>query len=136
MPVQQIGGVFIPVSNLEKSITFYTETLGLVCRGIEDWGIDSRGATLFCNPHPQNAALLSLAEMKGSFQAYDHPIFNLKCSDVSEMHKSLKAIGCRVTELETWDSPWNLHVLFDIFDPDGHRINLIEMAPIAVTQSR
>ncbi|XEC94325.1 VOC family protein [Paenibacillus tarimensis] len=131
MPVQQIGGVFIPCGNIERSITFYTENLGLVCRGIEDWGDGKRGATLFCNPHPENAALLTLAEMKEPFQAIEPPLFNLKCSNVPELYKTLKEKGCRVTDLETWDSPWNHHVMFDVFDPDGHMINLIEMMPIA-----
>lgn len=43
MPIQQIGGLFVPVSNLERSIQFYTEILGLVCRGIEDWETATEG---------------------------------------------------------------------------------------------
>jgi lactoylglutathione lyase len=135
MPIQQIGGIFIPVSNLERSILFYTETLGLVCRGIEDWGDGNRGATLFCNPHPDHAALLSLAEMKEPFTAIERTMFNFKCSDIPEMHRALKSKGYRVTELEVWDSPWNHHVMFDMFDPDGNLFNLIEMVPIAVGQT-
>ncbi|WP_314591127.1 VOC family protein [Paenibacillus terrigena] len=38
MMTKQIGSIFIPVKELERSISFYTEMLGLVCRGIEDWG--------------------------------------------------------------------------------------------------
>ncbi|NOU98079.1 VOC family protein [Paenibacillus sp. LMG 31456] len=135
MPIQQIGGLFISVSNLERSISFYTETLGLVCRGIEDWGDGKRGATLFCNPHPDHAALLSLAEVKGPFTVIDRPMFNFKCSDVPSMHKAIKAKGYRVTEMVTWDSPWNKHVMFDLFDPDGNLVNLIEMVPINVEQT-
>lgn len=44
MSVQQISSLFIPVSNLERSITFYTNTLGLVCRGIENWGGGQKGS--------------------------------------------------------------------------------------------
>ncbi|MBP1993048.1 VOC family protein [Paenibacillus eucommiae] len=135
MPIQQLGSVFLPVSNLEQSIVFYTEILGLVCRGIEDWGDGSRGATLFCDPHPDHAALLTLAEMKGSIPVYERPVFNFKCISVPEMHADLKLRGCRVTELESWDSPWNHHVLFDVFDPDGHMINMIDMVPIKDVQA-
>lgn len=135
MSIQQIGGVFIPVSNLERSILFYTENLGLVCRGIEDWGDGNRGATLFCDPHPEHAALLSLAELKEPIPVFNRPIVGFKCSDVPEMHTALKVKGCRVTELETWDSPWNHHEMFDVFDPDGHMINLIKMVPVAAAQT-
>lgn len=131
MPIQQIGSLFVPVSDLERSIEFYTQTLGLICRGIEDWGDGNRGATLFFDPHPQHAALLSLVETKGPVSLSGRPGFNLTCSDVPGLHAALKEQGCRVTDLETWDSPWNHHVMFDVFDPDGHIINLIEMVPLA-----
>jgi len=135
MPVQQIGSLFVPVSRLEQSIEFYTGMLGLVCRGIEDWGEGSRGATLFFDPHPDHAALLTLAEMKEPIPVSDRPWFNLACSKVSELHGALQAKGCRVSGLETWDSPWNHHVMFDVSDPDGQRINLIEMVPVGTMQA-
>lgn len=135
MPIQQIGSLFIQVSNLEQSISFYSDILGLVCRGIEDWGDGKRGATLFCDPHPDQAALLSLAETKGPIPVLTQPLFNFKCSDVPALHEALKVKGCRVTDLETWDSAWNHHVLFDVFDPDGNMINLIEMVPIEASQT-
>jgi hypothetical protein len=37
--------------------------------------------------------------------------------------------------LESWDSPWNHHVLFDAFDPDGHMINIIEVTPFTAEQA-
>lgn len=133
MLTKQIGSLFIPVSQLERSITFYTEMLGLVCRGIEDWGGGSRGATLFFQPHPQDAALLSLAELKQPFPVIPFPSFNIKCDDVRTLHQELRARGCRVSDLKAWDSEWNYHVLFDVFDPDGHMVNMIEMSPFAAT---
>jgi catechol 2,3-dioxygenase-like lactoylglutathione lyase family enzyme len=135
MPIQQIGGVFVPVTQLERSILFYTKTLGLICRGIEDWGDGKRGATLFFDPHPEHAALLTLAETKDPISAQANLNFNFKCSEARELHAALQAKGCRVTDLETWDSPWNHHIMFDAFDPDGHRINLIEMVPIGALKA-
>ncbi|AEI43445.1 VOC family protein [Paenibacillus mucilaginosus] len=129
MPIQRIGSIFLPVSDLERSIAFYSE-LGLVSRGMEDWGDGRRGATLFCDPHPEHAALLTLAEVSDPPAAWDHSVMCLNCSDVTGMHTELQGRGVRVTELETWDSPWNHHVMFDVYDPDGHRVNLIEMVPV------
>lgn len=130
MAVKAVGSVFIPVSRLEASIEFYTTALQLVCRGIEDWGEDERGATLFVHNPPAGAAMITLAERKDHFHISDRPLFNLSCSGAEEMHRTLQARGCRVTELQTWDSPWNHHVMFDLYDPDGHPINLIEVTPI------
>ncbi|MDQ1909690.1 VOC family protein [Paenibacillus sp. GD4] len=130
MHIQQIGSVFITVSNLERSVLFYTETLGLTCRGIEDWGDGKRGATLFFNPHPPNAALLTLAEQQGEFDSQRKSSFNFKCKNAPEFYESLQSKGCRVTALETWNSPWNHHVMFDLYDPDDNKINVIEMVPV------
>ncbi|WP_115993416.1 VOC family protein [Cohnella lupini] len=99
MPIERIGSLFIQVSHLEKSISFYSDILGLVCRGIEDWGDGQRGATLFCDPHPDQAALLSLAETKSLIPVFNQPLFNFKCNDVPALHEALKEKGCRVTDL-------------------------------------
>jgi lactoylglutathione lyase len=131
MMTKQIGSLFIPVKNLERSISFYTVMLGLVCRGIEDWGGGNRGATLFFQPHLEDATLLSLAELKEPIPVMSFPSFNIKCDDVRTLHTDLQSRGCRVSDIETWDSEWNHHVLFDVFDPDGHMINLIEIIPNA-----
>ncbi|AZN42713.1 VOC family protein [Paenibacillus albus] len=131
MTLKHVGSIFIPVSSLEQSIAWYTERLGLVCRGIEDWGGGSRGATLFFQPHPEHAALLSLAERMEPIQTEDFPRFNFQCDDAETLHAELQATNGRVTELELWDSEWNHHVLFDVFDPDGNRINIIQVTPHA-----
>lgn len=131
MAVILLGSILIPVSRLEASIEFYTNHLKLACRGIEDWGDGQRGATLFVSNPPAGAAMITLAETKEPFAVSDRPWFNFSCSDVREMHRLLEAHGCRVTELTSWDSPWNHHLMFDLYDPDGHPINLIEMIPIA-----
>jgi len=133
MMTKQIGSIFIPVKELERSISFYTEMLGLVCRGIEDWGGGNRGATLFFQPHPESGTLLTLAELKEPIPVISFPSFNIKCEDVRTLQKDLHSRGCRVSNIETWDSEWNHHVLFDLFDPDGHMISLIEITPIAAT---
>lgn len=46
------------------------------------------------------------------------------------MYESLNSNGHKVTDLEEWTSKWNHHICFDVFDPDGHPINIIEMQPL------
>lgn len=126
MPVIDVGTVFVGVSSLERSIAFYTEALELVCRGIEDWGDGRRGATLFFST--PGSTLFTLAEKK-HVQVYKEPVFNLTCTDACRLHQRLQEEGYQVTELEQWDTEWNNHYLFDLIDPDGHMIALIEMNP-------
>lgn len=130
MGIQQIGSVFVQVSQLERSIAFYKEGLGLRCRGIEDMGEGKRGATLFFDPHPEHASLLTLAETSDPISTSAMHHFNLKCSNARGLHVILQTRGYRVSELETWESRWNKHIMFDVTDPDGHVLNLIEMIPI------
>lgn len=60
MPVKSLGGIFIRVTNLEQSITFYS-ALGLRLRGIEEWD-PGRGATFFPNPEHDGWPLMTLIE--------------------------------------------------------------------------
>lgn len=137
MSIQKIGSLFIQVSQLERSIAFYRDSLGLVCRGIENWGDGRRGATLFFDPHPDHAALLTLEEVEQvNASSLVCPSFNLTCENASELHQNLLKKGVRVTELETWESPWNRHLMFNAIDPDGHQVHLIEMIPLASTNVR
>lgn len=131
MAVKELGGVFVHVTNLERSIPFY-EALGLRLRGIEDWN-PGRGATFFISPEHDGCPLLTLVESE-HVQVLKHPPFNLNSVNVKEMHGELIAKGIKVSELEEWTSPWNHHSLFDAFDPDGHMICLIEVTPIEQKQ--
>ncbi|MFE5321257.1 VOC family protein [Paenibacillus sp. NPDC056579] len=125
MPVVTLGGVFIQVTNLEQSIKYYTEVLGFRARGIEDWGNGERGATLFFD-EPQGKPLVTLAEA-ARVPAAERPLFNLQCTDIEAMHKQMREAGHPVSELVQWDSEWNRHLHFDLHDPDGNPINLIQV---------
>jgi predicted enzyme related to lactoylglutathione lyase len=76
--------------------------------------------------NPDGKPLVTLVETE-FVQASDKPMFNLRCTEVENMHKKIKEAGYKVTELIRWESEWNNHVHFDAVDPDGNTINLIEM---------
>lgn len=124
MPAVNIGTIFIHVTVLEKSIEFYTKLLGLSSRGIEDWGEGRRGATLFFDH--ASVPMVTLVEVREVVK-FEQAYFNLNCTAIEEMYQLFKDSGYKVTELEQWESDWNNHVLFDVKDPDGNVINLIEM---------
>jgi lactoylglutathione lyase len=125
MPVMNVGTVFVNVSNLERSIEYYTQVLGLVSRGVEDWGDGRRGATLFFNDS-KGKPMITLAETE-NVQVHKTPLFNLNCTEVEELHSNINERGHKVSEINRWESEWNNHILFDVFDPDENTINLIEI---------
>jgi lactoylglutathione lyase len=124
MPVENLGTVFICVSSLERSIEFYTQVFELKSRGIEDWGDGERAATLFFNSSSE--IMITLVEVK-EVQVTENRLFNLNCTEVIEMYKKIKEHDYKVSELTQCQSEWNKHIFFDVFDPDGNIINLIEV---------
>lgn len=122
MSVNFIGAVFLRVRDLEQSIRFYSDVLGLTLRDVEEWD-DSRGANYIIG---ENSPLLTLIESKDNLQVLEYPIFNLNCSNVLDLHEKFKNQGVKVGKINNWSSGMNVHVDFDVYDPDGNAINLIE----------
>lgn len=122
MSVNFLGAVFLRISDLEKSIEFYSDVLGLKLRDVEQWD-NGRGANYIIS---ENSPLLTLIETDENLQVQNHPTFNLNCSNIVELHEKLIGQGLKVGELNKWSSEINVHIDFDIYDPDGNAINLIE----------
>lgn len=122
MTVNYLGAVFLRVTDLETSMSFYSDVLGLKLRDVEQWD-HVRGANYIIN---ENSPLLTLIETKENFQIHEYPTFNLNCRNILELYKTLKNQGVKVGKINNWSSNTNIHVDFDIYDPDGYAINLIE----------
>ncbi|AOZ90773.1 VOC family protein [Paenibacillus crassostreae] len=122
MKVQDLGTVFIRVSNLDRALPFYSDVLGLQLRNIEQWD-DGRGANYI---FPNQSTLLTLIEVGESCEPLKHPIFNLYCNSILEAYEELNNKGIVLGPINKWASDWNDHIDFDIYDPDGNAINLIE----------
>ncbi|MGZ9584883.1 VOC family protein [Paenibacillus marinisediminis] len=121
MGIQFLGAVFIRVSNLDVSIPFYSDVLGLQLRDVEQWD-EGRGANYFISEH---SPLLTLIETD-EHQPLKYPAFNLNCSNVTELYDLFKQRGIQVGDLNNWSSEMHVHQDFDVYDPDGNPINLIE----------
>src|SRR5690554_3322261 len=106
MSIKKIGAVFIRVKNLDKSLPFYSDILGLQLRNIEKWD-QGRGANYIIPDSP----LLTLIE-DGNIQVQKNPYFNLNCSNVLEMHERFNKKGIRTSQMNEWSSESNLHIDF------------------------
>lgn len=125
-----IGAIFMRVTDLERSIDFYTTQLGFKLRDTEVWD-GTRAANLFTGKD----LLLTLIE-EDDVQVLQYPLYNLVTENVREMYTNLKQRGYSVTELEQWDSERNHHLYFDVSDPDGHPVNIIEIKPILAESAK
>lgn len=123
MNQKKLLAVFIKVSNLEQSIAFYCDVLGLTLREIEQWE-NGRGANIIISDH---SPLLTLIE-SDKVSALEYPPFNLNCSNVIDIHNHLKEQGYKTGKINRWASENNDHIDFDVYDPDEHPINLIEVS--------
>ena len=122
MKVNGLVAIFIRVSNLEQSFNFYSEVLNLQLRDIEEWD-DGRGANYIIAP---GSPLLTLIECSNP-QNLDQPLFNLSCENIQEWYDDLKEKEVKVSSINRWSSQWNDHIDFDVYDPDGNPINIIEI---------
>ncbi|MBD2869941.1 VOC family protein [Paenibacillus arenilitoris] len=123
MTVKSLGTVFIRVSRLEPALAFYSEALGLKLRDVERWE-DGRGANYLISEQSPTP-LLTLIEQP-DMEPLRHPAFNLYCEGALAFYDRLTAQGVKVGRVNRWSSEWNDHIDFDVYDPDGNPINLIE----------
>lgn len=121
MRVKELGAVFLRVSNLEESIRFYSDVLKLELRDVEKWD-DGRGANYMI---ASGSPLLTLIETADP-QITNNPTFNLFCENIMDWYGQMNELGIKVGNLNRWSSEWNDHIDFDVYDPDGNAINLIE----------
>ncbi|WP_254434175.1 VOC family protein [Halobacillus sp. Marseille-Q1614] len=118
--VFQVGSIFIPVTNLEKSKPWYEENLGLIL--VDDW---SGGAGYV---FPSGTTGIALIEVN-SYQPSEFVVteenknvyFNLTVDDISRAHQSFKRNKAETTEIKDGDTMTS----FDVYDPDGNAISII-----------
>jgi methylmalonyl-CoA/ethylmalonyl-CoA epimerase len=120
--MNQIGQIAIPVSNTDRSETFYEQTLGL--RKLYRYGdlsfFDCAGVRLMLSP-PENGAKVE----PGQGAIY------FRVADLALAVQELKAKGADVFSEPHLLAPMPDHDLWMAFvrDPDGHLIGLMMEAP-------
>ena len=108
--LKRIDTVFLPVTNLERSIAWYTETLGLTLR----WQVQGYAAF-----HVAQTAL-TLVQADAAVPAKHEP-FNFYVDDIKGVHAHLAGLGVAVSELRDHG---NL-LEFTLTDPDGNRLGIV-----------
>lgn len=116
MVFRKVGAVILLVSNMEKSIKFYKDTLGLpVKTKSKDW-------TEFFNK--DTVLALHPAKKKGKIQAGSGMLIGFEVSDLDATVKSLKAKRVKFFK-KPKEEPFGKHAI--VQDPDGHLVSIAEI---------
>jgi len=120
----RVAGVFIPVTDLQRSMAWYEKWFGLE--------LVSGGKGMAGYKFPQGEALLALVQVEkqqgvqfelseGNHNCY----FNFETVNIEAVHRSFMEQGVQVTEIFGGDT---LRI-FHMFDLDGNRLDVVEETP-------
>lgn len=116
MAFRKVGAVILLVSNMEKSIKFYSDTLGLPIKA------KSKEWTEFF----QNDTVLALhpARKKSKLKTGSGILVGFEVSDLSSTMKTLKEKKVKFFKRPK-EEPFGKHAI--VQDPDGHLISIAEI---------
>lgn len=120
----KVGGVFIPVTDLEASKRWYEQNLGV--QKVEEWNHeDDQGVGYFFENSPTGLALIKVKEpqpteftIKGQKK---NVYFNFVAEDIDHAHAQLKKNGVKTTEIADYEFMKG----FDFFDLDGNPFSVV-----------
>jgi catechol 2,3-dioxygenase-like lactoylglutathione lyase family enzyme len=119
--IKQIGRVIIPVSDQDKALDFYTETLGFELRSDVPFGENDRWLEVAPPGAPTGLALMP--PRPGASPGNDQSCVALSTDDLNADHAALKERGVDVDEPMGGEGP--VPRMFFFRDPDGN--NLLEV---------
>jgi lactoylglutathione lyase len=111
--VSRLNVVYLYVSEMERSLGFYRDLLGIPLEGDRDWQEAALGGTRF--------ALHLAHEDIGPFSSGSVRV-NLQVADLDTATERLRAVGVEVEE--TMRDDWGAAAR--ITDPDGYQLYLIQ----------
>ena len=111
--VSRVSVVYLYVSDMERSLRFYRDLLGIPLEGDDDWAEATLGGTRF--------ALHATHEGIGELSAGTIHV-SLEVADVDAAAERLRAEG--VETRETMRDDWGTAV--EVVDPDGYRVYLFQ----------
>jgi lactoylglutathione lyase len=118
---RKVGAVILLVSNMEKSIKFYSETLELPIKTkSKDWTEFFKNDTVLAL-HP--------AKKKSKLKTGSGMLVGFEVSDLSSTVKKLKKKRARFFKRPK-EEPFGKHAI--VQDPDGHLISIAEIKEIPI----
>jgi lactoylglutathione lyase len=111
--VSRVSVVYLYVSDMDRSLSFYRDLLGIPLEGDEDWAEAKLGGTRF--------ALHATHDGIGELSAGTIHV-SLEVADVDAAAERLRTEG--VETRETMRDEWGTAV--EVVDPDGYRVYLFE----------
>lgn len=114
---RKVGAVILLVSNMEKSIKFYSETLGLPIKTrSKDWTeFFNNGTVLALHPAPKKGSALKTGS--GTLVGFE-------VTDLDSTVKRLKDMRVKFFK-KPKEEPFGKHAI--VQDPDGHLISIAEI---------
>ena len=117
MPFRKVGAVILLVSNMEKSIKFYSETLELPIKTrSKDWTeFFNKDTVLALHPAPKKKSFLRVGS--GTLVGFE-------VSDLNSTVEKLKQKRVKFFK-KPKEEPFGKHAI--VQDPDGHLISIAEI---------
>ncbi len=114
-------GIFVPVSDLKRSVEWYTNVLGFVITHNDE----PNATVMMMNDHKIVFCLVRAFEIKPRpFPKNDYLVeqyFNFHTHDVEGTHLMLREKGADVGEIENFDGMRG----FALHDPDGNKYGVV-----------
>jgi catechol 2,3-dioxygenase-like lactoylglutathione lyase family enzyme len=119
--IKEVGTVIVPVSDQDRAIEFYTETLGFELRGDSPYGDGDRWVEVA----PAGAATTIALVPPREGQSVGVPTnIGLTTEDVDADHATLKERGADVDDVMRMDDP--VPPMFFLRDQDGNQIFVVQ----------
>lgn len=120
--IKEIGSIFIPVKDLEKSIKWYEDVLDF--KLTVNWGL---GATLKIHNNTTVLGLIQVSEKQPvEFMNKENSktsYYNFLTEDIQYSYKSLKQNNVKVYEIQDHGDFY----LLNFEDPDGNILSMIKL---------
>jgi catechol 2,3-dioxygenase-like lactoylglutathione lyase family enzyme len=124
--VSKIGNVVIPVSDQNKEIAFYTDTLGFEIRADIAFGPENGYRWVEVAPEGADTAIALAPPPEGRPTGNKETGVGLYTEDIDSLHAELKAAGVDIdAEIQRFGDP--VPPLCWLRDPEGNSLMLVEI---------
>jgi catechol 2,3-dioxygenase-like lactoylglutathione lyase family enzyme len=121
--ISTIATIGIPVTDQDRALDFYTETLGMDKQ--LDEPLPQLGGRWIMIAPPGNATTIALLRAHEGVPAGVETGIRLASPDAAEAHQRLRDRGVDVGELLRWEG---VPPMFAFHDPDGNGLEIIQQA--------